>query len=290
MYPSTISTFNQVSPTDRLNSPSHSALHNSVSSVLTQVQTVLGTNVASAIGTVIGDLRNPASDGGGHIQTAVKGGTGQTTFTKGDLFVATGPSVISKFAASSTVGHVLTAAPGESAGMKWSNVVANKVDITTNISSIYNNNTELVLFAASVAGSTLGTNNAIKFTGIMSPFWWEQGAFTLKVKYGDNTVLNIPMTVASGAIASVAGFVQGVIVGNTSVTSQKSFGQFFAVNNKAESSGDLTVTMNKIMATGFGTSSVNSSAEQNLVITGQFANAAVANSVLGQMFVVEKIV
>ncbi len=117
MYPSIIQTFNIVSPTDRLNSPSHSALHNSVSSVLTQVQTIIGTD-ASTLGTIIGDLRNSDSGGGGHVQTAVLGGTGQTTFAKGNLLVATSPSVLSKVTVGSD-GTVLQADSTTASGVKW---------------------------------------------------------------------------------------------------------------------------------------------------------------------------
>ena len=85
-FPSTLSSFNRPTTTDRLNNPSHSALHNTVSSALRQIEAVIGvTGSASVVGTMMSDLRSPASDGGGHIQSANKGGTGQTTFIKGDI-------------------------------------------------------------------------------------------------------------------------------------------------------------------------------------------------------------
>lgn len=99
MFPSVINTFNRPNPTDKLNSPSHSALHNTVSSVVGQIETVIGLSTSSAVGTLMYDIRSPDSNGGGHVQSAVKGGTGQTTFTKGDILVATNPSLLSKLAA-----------------------------------------------------------------------------------------------------------------------------------------------------------------------------------------------
>jgi len=99
-FPSTFSAFTRVAPTDRLNNPSHSALHNTVSSALGQVEAVIGVDGDnSVLGTIIGDLRSPGSGGGGHIQTANKGGTGQTSFTKGDILVASSASVLTKLSA-----------------------------------------------------------------------------------------------------------------------------------------------------------------------------------------------
>jgi len=120
MFPSIISTFTQVSATDRLNNPSHSALHNSVSSVLTQVQTVIGQSTSSAVGTLMYDVRSPDSNGGGHVQSANKGGTGQTTYTKGDLLVATSSSVLSKLAVGSD-GQGLVVDTLAPSGVKWGN-------------------------------------------------------------------------------------------------------------------------------------------------------------------------
>lgn len=117
-YPSTYSSFNRPTASDRLNSPSHSALHNTVSSAVGQIEQTIGLSASSLIGTLYYDIRSPNSNGGGHVQTANKGGTGQTTFTKGDLLVATSSSVLSKL----TVGannQILIANSGAAAGVNW---------------------------------------------------------------------------------------------------------------------------------------------------------------------------
>lgn len=117
-FPSTISSFTNPLPTDKLNSPSHSSIETAQNNELIQIEKVIGTSQTSVIGTIIGDLRNPASGGGGHIQAANKGGTGQTSFAKGDLLVASSSSVISKLTVGDT-GKVLTADSSQSAGVKW---------------------------------------------------------------------------------------------------------------------------------------------------------------------------
>lgn len=119
MYPSTFSAFNRPAAGDKLNSPSHAALHNTVSSAVGQLEAVIGlAGASSTIGTLIGDLRSPGSDGGGHVQTASKGGTGQTSFTKGDLLVASSASVLTKLAVG-TAGQALIVDSAQPTGVKW---------------------------------------------------------------------------------------------------------------------------------------------------------------------------
>lgn len=116
-FPSVVATLSNPQATDKLNSPSHSALHQSENAEIVQMQTFIGTN-ASAVGTLIYDIRSPLSNGGGHVQTANKGGTGQTSYTKGDLLVSTSTSVLTKFAIG-TDGNYLVADSTQAAGVRW---------------------------------------------------------------------------------------------------------------------------------------------------------------------------
>lgn len=130
-FPSTISTFTNPNPTDRLNSPSHSGIETVQNTALLEIERVVGTD-SSVIGTIIGDLRNVNSSGGGHVQTANKGGTGQTGFAKGDLLVASSASVLSKQTVG-TNGFVLTADSNQSSGVKWAALSEIKSTIPTPI-------------------------------------------------------------------------------------------------------------------------------------------------------------
>ena len=118
-FPSILNTFTRPTTTDKLNSPSHSALHNSVSSALGQVQAFLGVvGDGSVVGTLSYDVRSPASNGGGHIQGVNKGGTGQTSFIKGDILVAQSSSVLTKVVVG-TDGYRLTANSSTASGVTW---------------------------------------------------------------------------------------------------------------------------------------------------------------------------
>lgn len=123
MWPSVLTTFSYPNPTDRLNNPSHSGVERAQNSVISQMQTFIGTQ-SSVQGTLLYDVRSPLSDGGGHIQTANKGGTGQTNYNKGDILVASSSSVLTKLAVGSD-GATLTVDSAAQTGLSWTNAVAN---------------------------------------------------------------------------------------------------------------------------------------------------------------------
>src|SRR3990167_1940955 len=116
-FPSVLNIFTLPNPTQKLNSPSQSSVIGNISSFLGQVEAVIGVDGAnSVLGTIIGDLRSAGSGGGGHIQTANKGGTGQISYTKGDILVATSSSVLAKLSVGND-GAVLQANSSVAAGI-----------------------------------------------------------------------------------------------------------------------------------------------------------------------------
>jgi hypothetical protein len=117
-FPSVISTITNPIATQRLNSPSHSSIESAQNDGINKLETFVGT-LSSTQGTLMYDIRAAASNGGGHIQSANKGGTGQTSFTKGDILVATSSSVIAKVAIGNN-NDVLIADSTQNAGLKWS--------------------------------------------------------------------------------------------------------------------------------------------------------------------------
>lgn len=116
-YPSIISTISNPQATDRLNNPSHSSVHQAENTAITEIQAFVGT-LSSVPGTLINDIRSASSNGGGHVQTADKGGTGQTTYNKGDLLVAQSSSVLTKLAVG-TDGQALIANSSTASGVQW---------------------------------------------------------------------------------------------------------------------------------------------------------------------------
>lgn len=119
-FPSTLSAFTTPLPTDKLSTTPHSAIEGAQNTALSEVQAFIGTE-SSTVGTLFYDIRGAGSSGGGHVQSANKGGTGQTSFTKGDLLVGQSSSVISKLGIG-TNNTVLTADSTQASGVKWGNL------------------------------------------------------------------------------------------------------------------------------------------------------------------------
>lgn len=274
-FPSVLNTFTRPTASDRLNNPSHSALHNTVSSALGQVEAVIGVDGASSVvGTMMYDLRSPASGGGGHVQTANKGGTGQTTYNKGDILVAQSSSVLTKLAAGNN-REVLTVTPGANTGISWSSVSStNKVGVTTSIRGYaLSGSVSTVLYAASVAGSTLGTNNAIRFEGSFSRFMSSNEQY-IYLTYGDNVISSVS-SISPSVLADSQGIVtlSGVIAGDSATNAQKGY-LVFTVN----ASPGALVTQTRAKS---GSSSVESSADQELKLTLTLPSGAHASVITG---------
>ena len=143
-WPSTLSSFTDPTPTQRLNSPSHSSIESAQNTALEEIQAFVGTS-SSTLGTLYYDIRAAASNGGGHVQSANKGGTGQTSYTKGDIIVAQSSSVLSKLAVG-TDGYIFVADSGQNAGVRWTAPTASSLGIANPVVRVYT--------ATSIAGWT----------------------------------------------------------------------------------------------------------------------------------------
>lgn len=188
-FPSTLTTFAQPSTTSKLNSPSHSNLHNTTSNAVNQIEAVIGlAGAASTLGTIQYDLRSPASDGGGHVQSANKGGTGQTSYTKGDILVASSSSVLSKQAIG-TNGFALVADSTAQTGVSWQGVAG-----ATQIQNQQYTYARASVMSASVYGITLSQNPSILTDGM---------SFAIKFPTTNaNSVMALSVNTQSGSVAA----------------------------------------------------------------------------------------
>ena len=185
-FPSTLSTISDPASTDRLNSPSHASVESAQNDAIEKLETFIGT-LASAAGTLIYDIRAAASDGGGHVQVANKGGTGQTAYVKGDLLVATSSSVLSKLAVGAD-GALLIADSAQQAGIKWQPTGLNRIRVLGSVIDIVTT-AETSLFSELIAASTLGSVNAIKATVFLSSILvWRESSVILKANFGGNSI------------------------------------------------------------------------------------------------------
>src|SRR3990167_2035462 len=268
-FPSVLNTFNRPAATDRLNSPAHATLHNTVSSAVGQIEQLIGLSTTSVVGSFFYDIRSPDSNGGGHVQTANKGGTGQTTFLKGDLLVATSASVVAKLAVGAD-NQIIKADSSVAAGIKWADDSNPKIHASV-LSSIISTDTvaESSIFSISIPGSVLGTNNVVRATVNVLDMMFQDATSSVMLRgiYGGARVASILFySAAAGTGAGLAGQIKFDLFGNGLVNAQ---------------SGDLSVNLAKNLANESsvrgvfkvqtGVASVASGAAQILGITSKYS-------------------
>lgn len=287
-FPSTFSTFTRPAASDRLNNPSHSALHNTVSSALGQVEAVIGTD-SSTIGTIIGDLRNPASDGGGHVQSAVKGGTGQTTFAKGDILVAQSASVLSKLAVG-TDSQSLVADSSVASGIRWGTPGGTKIAANASVITILNNAAETSVISATVPGSTLGTSNVVRTSLYVNEFASDGNAGTLTIRgiYAGNVVASVVLAPSGTTFSSMFGKIEFTMVGNGATNAQRGNLLVDFAKNAIVPPTQTSIAVVRSFSTG--TSSVESSGNQSFGVTAKWGSAAVNNKFEVNQSFIEKII
>lgn len=216
-FPSTLTAFTDPTPSNKLNSPSHSSIESAQNTGLEEIQAFIGTTNTSTIGTILYDIRAPGSDGGGHIQSANKGGTGQTSFNKGDILVATSSSVLTKLAVG-TDNHVLQADSAQAAGIKWASNPGGGVPTirvfsvlagspTSSIISTWNKPSVLAYIVVETQGGGGGGGNSNGTGTGASGGGGGGGGYGRKVY--NASVLSLTETVVSGfggPVASVGGW------------------------------------------------------------------------------------
>ena len=291
MYPSVITSFNYPTPTDRLNSPSHSALHNTTSSAVGQVQAFVGT-LSSVPGTLMYDVRSANSDGGGHVQTASKGGTGQTTFTKGDLLVASSSSVLTKLAVG-VDNQVLAVNSSVATGVQWVQAASsNKIAVSPHIASVATVNLTS-LMSVVVPGSTLGTSNAIKTTLFIDSLTTREGASSVAfyATYGSNTIASVVLTTTDDPAQIVRGTLDFYLFANSSVTSQSGRVILDLKRNLPATITGTTTVASYVGTRVFtrGTSSIQSTADQVVGVSFKFSDVNVGTMITTSGYIVEKV-
>lgn len=208
-FPSTLSSFNRPASTDRLNSPSHSALHNTVSSALGQVEAVIGVEGnSSVVGTLEYLIKSPGSDGGGHIQSANKGGTGQNNYMQGDILVAQSSSVLTKLAVGAD-GAVLKANSSVATGVQWGSIPGNPTIRVYGTPSILNwvKPSVLSYLVVEVVGG--GGNGAAGSDTLRTGGGGGGGGYSKRLIPSSSLGATVLVTVPnSGATATFGGYVQ----------------------------------------------------------------------------------
>ena len=271
MYPSTLATLTDPVSSDRLNSPSHSGIETAQNTNIEAIQNFIGVEGSSStVGTLIYDVRSPASDGGGHVQTAVKGGTGQTTFTKGDLLVAQSASVIGRLTVGND-GQVLTANSSTASGIQWVNNANAKVASNASVITLTAAAPETSIASATVSGSVMGINNVLKATAFIGK--WDtiaNSSVLFYATYGGTRVNSVmAITPRTYTDSVISGRINYTLIANNSATQQRGILELSlgSQQNLLHRSSLVSVYIYDT-----NTSSVNSSANQSFGITAKLSD------------------
>jgi len=288
-FPSIITSFTNPTPNDRLNSPSHSSIETAQNTGLTEIQTFIGTTASSAVGTILYDVRSPDSNGGGHVQTTDKGGTGQTTFNKGDVLVAQNSSTLSKLAVG-TQEQILQVNSSTATGLQWGTAPARpKVAVSGSVQTLIGSlNVFRSVLGVSIPASTLGTNNAIR-ARIFVEMGWNNSApgFRWNAHYGTSLIGTVEIQPPGGNInTSIKGCLDVNILGGNSVSNQSvsiipSWVEFPRVTSI------LLAANQPYMA--FSILGVDSDHPRNLDIGAQIFNTVTGASIVTRGYTVEKL-
>jgi len=284
-WPSVLSSFTDPNPNDNLGTTPHSSIEGDQNAAITALETFIGTD-ASAVGTLVNDIRAASSDGGGHVQSANKGGTGQTSFNKGDLLVGQSSSVLSKLTAGLD-GQILTADSSVASGAKWATTQTNLVETSASIVTLTNSTAETSLMSVSVPGSVLGSTNAVRAKLLIRNIGTDNvdDTVTLRALYGTTSIATLLIgSVIGGANAGLAGNLTFDLIANLAASAQR--GQLQAQLSRGVFPHSSVVGEDKTL---FGTSAENSDGAKVIGITAQWNDANPSNTLNTNGYTVEKI-
>lgn len=288
MWPSTLTAFTDPLANNRLNAPDHAAVETAQNTGIEGLQAYIGVNTgasASVVGTLLYDIKAPDSNGGGHIQTANKGGTGQTAFNKGDLLVGQSTSVLSKLTAGQDT-YILSTNSTTATGVEWIQNPRVKQAVMGSVLELLGAN-ETSIFSTTVSGSTLGANNALRttvhFNGIS---FTGPDTITFKAIYGAGSVATIALVNLTAASPHLDyGILTHDLIARNNPSSQLSVMRFTAGNNRTLTGANPSTIA--ILSHLNVNANVNSDAPQRFGITAQWDASDGASSVVG--VIVEKI-
>ena len=297
-FPSILSTISDPTATNRLNAPSHSSIEQAQNDGIKKLETFIGT-LSSAVGTLMYDIRGAGSDGGGHVQGANKGGTGQTAFTKGDILVAQSSSVLSKLAVGAN-NNLLVADSAQDVGVKWSDTAVNRIVVNTTSIATVNTSAAVSVMSVNIPGSTLGTAGAIRARILIQNVQIvtqqaQNGTIDILASYGTASVQVLSMNTGrnsgwASALGSISGECVVDVISAGSVASQKMILKMNAMVRAADVNASFTERYTSVIAV-YVSSIMTQESSSTLALNVRFLNNQ-QSSTLGVTtdgYIVEKI-
>lgn len=201
------------------------------------------------------------------LKSVAMGGTGATSFTDGGVLIGNSTGAI-QVTSAGTAGQVLTS-NGAGVDPTFQTAFSNKILVDRTDVTVTGTTSETTLYTVSVAGGTLGTNNAIEGRINLSSIGGPNAdrTWTIRLKYGGSTIATAPLgPVSLFSSTNSSGWIDFRVIAAGATNSQEGY---------VNCTGFVTAfnqTNNGPFADGVGTSAVDSTANQTLLVSVQMNN------------------
>lgn len=243
--------------------PSHV---NDLQTEVAALKTKVGIDSSAVATTVDYLLKSTSSSNPGHKHTLANGASDVTATA----------SEVNKLAGLATTAAELGYVNGVTSAIQTQlNATVKKISLSSSNTTVTGTAAETTLYTVSIPANTLSTSNGVRFRIAITDLDMTNNptTLTIRVKYGGSTVA----TVSTGAItttpSNLTGYIEGCVISAGTTSSQEGQGILFVTEAGAS------------LFTAYGTSAVDSTASQDLVITAQFSTATGSNLVTGHIIV-----
>lgn len=168
-----------------------------------------------------------------------------------------------------------------------------KIAIDTTEITIGNDTTETDLFSAiNIPAGNLGTNDAIKFFIRVNSIGMGSTngeTLTIRLKYGGSTIANLVIGNPNTSFSGLGGSIFGSIIADGSTSVQKGSIQIVASSDGSEDDGQSALSIGKMMGYADGAGAVDSTVDQDLIVSVQWSQLSPAYTITAESIVVEEI-
>lgn len=149
------------------------------------------------------------------------------------------------------------------------------LDKVTSDVTVVSTAAETTIYTKSIVGGILGSNNILRLSLVITDYDSDAATLLLRAKYGGTTLATLTITTAGG-INNMLGLLTFILQGNGATNAQQGL---------LKIEGDATLVAGATSVVAVGTSAVDSTSAQTLLISADFDASSAANKiVIGNAF------
>lgn len=150
--------------------------------------------------------------------------------------------------------------------------------------TVTNTVTETTLFSTTISAGVLSSTNGLNIQMLVSALVAASHNITLRLKYGGTTISTMTITIANTFSTVQAGWYTAQIFANAATNAQKGYALLGVVTTNSEGTA-----LRQITGYGAGSASVDSTSNQTLSITAEWATNSVNDSITAEMISISKL-